>query len=547
MSNPNVEILTKEELLDELEALRQELSALRKKEHKQAEKARLESEKRLRSLFDNAVIGMYRTTPEGKILLANPALVHMLGFSSFDELAHRNLEEPGFEPEYSRSDFKRRIEKEGQVIGLESAWKKKDGTTLFIRESATSIYDEAGNILYYEGTVEDITNRKLAEEALKVSEEKYRSLYDTSKDAIMIASTKEGFISGNPSAIKFFGCKDEKEFVKQTLVDLSPKYQPDGKLSSNKASQMITEAMKKGSNFFEWKHKRMNGEEFFATVLLTRMQLHGKRVLQVTVRDITERKQAEQELRKAHDELEQRVKERTASLEAANRELEAFSYSISHDLRAPLRAINGFSQALLEDYSNKLDSEGKDYLRRICAGSNRMDLLINEILKLSGLSLAELKKENLDISAIARVVSVELQKKESKRKVEFKITPGLRAVGDSKLLRVVLENLLGNAWKFTAKEKHPVIEFGSKGALDKETGQTVYYVRDNGIGFDITQAEKIFAAFQRLQNEKEFPGTGIGLATVQRIINRHEGCIWAEGKVNEGAVFYFTLEDSLLE
>ncbi|MCK5057617.1 MAG: hypothetical protein KAT34_13230 [Candidatus Aminicenantes bacterium] len=259
------------------------------------------------------------------------------------------------------------------------------------------------------------------------------------------------------------------------------------------------------------------------------------------LKEITERKKSEQALRYAQDELEQRVKERTACLEAANRELEAFSYSISHDLRAPLRAINGFSQALLEDYSNKMDSEGKDYLRRICAGANRMDLLINEILKLSRLSRAELNIKNLDISALARIVSIELQKKERKRKVEFKIISGLRAVGDSKLLRVVLENLLGNAWKFTAKKKHAVIEFASKEEPDKDSGQTVYYVRDNGIGFDMTQAGKMFIAFHRLHNEKEFPGTGIGLATVQRIINRHEGRIWAEGKVNEGAVFYFTL------
>jgi signal transduction histidine kinase len=242
-------------------------------------------------------------------------------------------------------------------------------------------------------------------------------------------------------------------------------------------------------------------------------------------------------LQQAHDELEQRVEERTAQLAAANKELEAFSYSVSHDLRAPLRSIDGFSLALLEDYTERLDEEGKNHLQRIRAATQRMGMLIDDLLNLSRMTRAEIRKETVDLSSIAQSVARGLQEAQPERQVEFRIEDRLEAKADARLVRVVLENLLGNACKFTSKRSSAYIEFGKT----HQNGNSAYFVRDNGAGFDPAYANRLFGAFQRLHGTTEFPGTGIGLATVQRIIHRHGGKIWAEGAVEKGATFYFTL------
>jgi signal transduction histidine kinase len=236
-------------------------------------------------------------------------------------------------------------------------------------------------------------------------------------------------------------------------------------------------------------------------------------------------------------ELEERVAQRTAELAAVNKELEAFAYSVSHDLRAPLRSMDGFSQALLEDYADRLDEEGQDYLRRVRAASQRMAELIDDLLKLSRITRGEIRHERVDLSALARAIAGELARCNPERQVEFVITPGLVARGDARLMQVVLENLLDNAWKFTSRHDRARIEFGAQRA----NGQTVYFVRDDGAGFDMAYADRLFGPFQRLHAMTEFEGNGIGLATVQRVIGRHGGRIWAEGAVEQGAAFYFTL------
>jgi light-regulated signal transduction histidine kinase (bacteriophytochrome)/HAMP domain-containing protein len=260
---------------------------------------------------------------------------------------------------------------------------------------------------------------------------------------------------------------------------------------------------------------------------------------------------SQEELQHYATELEQRVAERTRELEArhealrrnaaellaANQELDAFAYSVSHDLRAPLRSIDGFSQVVLEDYAAQLDDAGRDALRRVRAASQRMGALIDDLLKLARVTRAEMRTEAVDLSDMVQDITAELQRGTPERRVEFAIDPGLRARGDPQLVRVALENLLRNSWKYTARQPRARVEFGS---ID-ENGERVFLVRDNGAGFDMKYMDKLFGVFQRLHSTAEFEGTGVGLATVRRIITRHGGRIWAEGAVDRGATFYFTL------
>jgi signal transduction histidine kinase len=274
--------------------------------------------------------------------------------------------------------------------------------------------------------------------------------------------------------------------------------------------------------------------------------LRGRPAVLVTLHEVTALREAESALARAEEDqrrltadFEERVRERTVQLQAAISELEAFSYSVSHDLRAPLRSIAGFSQALIEDAGPSLSGDARDDISRIVAAAQRMDHLINDLLTLSMVSRSEMSREPVDVSDIANRIVAELADLSMTRAVTAKVQPGMVGQGDPRLVRVVLENLLTNAWKFTSRREHTSIEVGQR--IEDGAGP-VFFVRDNGVGFDPTFADKLFGPFQRLHDASEFPGTGIGLATVRRIVLRHGGRVWAESRPGQGACFYFTLQ-----
>jgi PAS domain S-box-containing protein len=373
----------------------------------------------------------------------------------------------------------------------------------------------------------DVTARKQAEEALRESEEKFSKSFHASPDAMGIVTEKDGkFIDVNESYIRMTGYS--KEELIGTTTDIHNWVRPE---DHTRMQKMLQEKGRIYNEEFDYRTK--SGEIRTRLLSLEPITINGEPCRIGVSTDITEYKRMERKLKEALADLESS----SDKLKATNKELESFSYSVSHDLRSPLRSIDGFSQALLEDYAATLDEKGQDYLNRMRNASQKMGELIDGLLKLSRLTRSEMRYEKVDLTSLANEIALRLQETHDKRNVKFVIGNDLTATGDPQMLRVLLENLLGNALKFTKNTKQALIEFGS--ATEGE-GKT-YFIKDNGVGFDMAFKDKLFGAFQRLHDAAEFPGTGIGLATVQRIINRHGGSIRAEGEAGKGAAFYFTL------
>ncbi len=424
-----------------------------------------------------------------------------------------------------------------------------DGRIKYVHEIGSTHYDPFGQPVRSVGTVQDITELKQTEIALQAALTVQRAILQHAGYAIISTDANGMIASFNPAAERMLGYTAAEAVGRLNLAALhlpAEAAQRAAELAAELGRDIdpgfevfVAKSRLGLANENEWTYVRKDHSCFPVWLSITALrdaagEISGFLAMAV---DITARKRADAELRRYREQLEEMVAARTAELKAANRELESFAYSVSHDLRGPLRGIDGFAQALLEDYGTMLDTTGQDYLNRVRAGIQRMSALIDDLLKLSRLSRTPLQPQTVDLSALALDTLQQLRAAEPERGVQFAVMPDLTVQGDPGLLRAALENLLGNAWKYSSKTPAARIEFGRL----RQGGEDVYYVRDNGVGFDMAHAGKLFGPFQRLHHRDEFEGTGIGLATVQRIIQRHGGRIWAEAAPGEGATFYFTL------
>jgi PAS domain S-box-containing protein len=500
------------------------VSVLREMERRARIEEQLQAaQEQFRLLFDSNPIPVWVYDLETLAIVdVNATAVSRYGYSREEFLRFKITDIRPPEDVPSLMDSVRRENESAEETG---PWRhrKKSGEIIVvqIRSYPLQFYGRSTRLV----VATDITEKKRAEDALKESEERLRMIVTNIKDYAVITLDPAGLVtSWNGAAERIKGYRTEEIMGKHVSIFYLPEEVAIGKPT------IELETAKKSGRFEEdgWR-VRKDGSQFWANVIVTPLQDQsgGVRGFLKITRDTTEKRKAEQELVR-----------RSAELEAANKELESFSYSVSHDLRAPLRGIEGFGQALQEDYASVLDATGKNYLDRIRAGTRRMDVLIDDLLNLARVTRAEMHRENIDLSKMASDVAKELQTAEPDRRVTVKVGKGLAADGDNRLVRVALQNLLGNAWKFTSKRPDARIEFGSL----PSNGSKAYFVRDNGTGFDQVYAARLFGAFQRLHSMDEFPGTGIGLATVQRIVQRHGGRVWATGAVNQGATIYFTLE-----
>jgi len=418
---------------------------------------------------------------------------------------------------------------------FESRQIRKNGSWFPVLVDITVVRDETGKVISHVKIVHDLTESKRAEAALREREHTVRALMDSAAQAILAVNREGRIVFANPMAEEMFGYGAD-ELPGQPLYILLPK-EVRGLHASHQAGYFSEPRVRRMGQGMDLAGTRRDGTTFPVEVSLSFTETQEGPMAIAFVNDITIRKEAEREIQRLNASLEQRVKERTAQLEASNSELESFSYSVSHDLRAPLRGIDGWSLALLEDYGGQFDERARKYLDRVRGETQRMGRLIDDLLNLSRVTRAEMQQTSVDLSALAGRIASRVREERPGRSIDFAIEPGLVGRGDPRLLEIALTNLLDNAAKFTAPRQEAHIKFG---ATERE-GKPAFYVHDNGVGFETKHAGALFGAFQRLHKASEFPGTGIGLATVRRVMHRHGGEVWAEAELDKGATFVFTL------
>jgi len=529
-------------------------------ERKQAEAARLLAEERYRRFVERTAAGVLRNTLDGRILESNDAMVRMLGYDSRAEFLARPTPEIHYMDPEERKHLVELLERNHALNNHEVCFKGRDGNPVWVVMSMVLVKgeDEAGDVI--EATVIDVTARKEAERQLArqtdqlylQSEELIRSQQSLETQTIMLQSVLDSMVEGLVAA------DENGKFIlwnpaATRIVGMGAENVPPGKWNSHYGVYLpdtVTPLPDEQNPLSRAMHGEVSAAEIFLRnpeldegvwLEISGGPLKGKdgttRGGVVAFRDITQRKQDEREIRQLNEELEARVEQRTEELEASNLELEAFTYSVSHDLRAPLRHIGGFSRILLEDFGPKMEPEALSHLHRIEDGTRRMGLLVDELLNLARVGRHALKLEPTPLNPIIDEVISMLQPEVNGRVVEWRIAELPAAMCDAILIKQVFQNLIANALKFTRPREHAVIEIGHQ----QENEQILFFIRDNGVGFSMKYQDKLFGVFQRLHRAEDFEGTGIGLATVKRIVHKHGGRVWANSELDKGATFYFTL------
>jgi PAS domain S-box-containing protein len=491
---------------------------------KQAEQALRESEGKYSAVVQQAKDGVI-IIQDNLFQFVNKAMAEMLGCAPGEM---ENMPFINYVASESRAmvatRVKARLAGENVPSIYEAKLLRKDGTIIDAELSAGIIQYRGKPATV--GIIRDVTERKRMEEALQESEHRFRTLAEASFEGIGLTE-RSVIVDLNDQLADMLGYDRSELIGKDVMEAVVPE-----------SRDLVAEAIRSGRlEPYEHLALRKDGTVFPVEARARATQMVGRPLRVTAIRDITERKRAEEEIRHLNEELEQRVVERTAQLEAANKELEAFSYSVSHDLRAPLRAMAGFSRILLEDYASQVPIEAQGYLRRVYDNAQKMGRLIDDLLAFSRLGRQALQNQPVNPADLARLALAELQEEQAGRRVEVSIGELPACQADPALLKQVFVNLLGNALKFTRTREVARIEVGCR----ELAGEMAYFVSDNGIGFDMAYADQLFGVFQRLHRADEYEGTGVGLAIVQRIVHRHGGRAWAEAELDKGATFYFTL------
>ena len=505
-------------------------------ELKKAQEALRNSEEKYRLIADNSDDWIYLLMADETFGYVSPSCERITGYTPIEFINHPRLLLEITHPD-DQNLVKAHLDLAKEETGphnLEFRLITKAGEVRWIRHSCYPVYNDQGRYVGRSGTNRDISIRKTTQLALQDSEERYRSLFELSP-SVVVVHIEEKIVLINPAGVFLLGGKTERDILGLNLFEQF--FLPEFREIGRERGRLVLETGQTPSSR-EYRFRRLDGAIIDVEATGKAITYEGQEAILSIYHDITSRKQAETEIRNLNIDLERRVQDRTAQLEAANKELEGFSYSISHDLRAPLRHLTGFVNLLNKHISNRLDEKSQHYLEVISDSAIKMGRLIDDILSFSRMGRLEIMRSRINLEALVKDVIRENESEWKDREISWSIGSLPEVYGDLSMLKIVLENLLSNALKFTRKKSQAVIEIR---AIQDGTEEIIVYVKDNGDGFDMRYQDKLFNLFQRLHHERDFEGTGLGLANVRRIIARLGGRTWAEGKVGLGATFYFSL------